>query len=178
MNGLPVAEAEFRQLMARWATGVSVVTSRAGARDVGLTVNAFLSVALEPPTVLISLQEAADTTGAVVASGVFAVNLLAYDQRAISERFARTGPAEEKFRDLPLARGATGAALLPDGLGSLEARVRSVVPVADHRLIVGGVVALRPGREVPPLVFFRSRYAASDGRATVELPPPAEPPKR
>ncbi len=168
----------FRRLMAAWATGVSVVTARSGTEDAGLTVNAFLSVALDPPTVLISLTRDADTVPLLEASGAFAVNLLASDQRALSERFARAIPPAEKFRDLPVRRGATGAALLDGTLGALEARVLRRVEVADHRLYLGAVVALHPGREARPLLFFRSGYAEEEGTAALRLPAPRRPPAK
>ncbi|HXQ79552.1 MAG TPA: flavin reductase family protein, partial [Thermoplasmata archaeon] len=86
---------EFRNVMARWATGVSVVTARDGPLDAGLTVNAFLSVSLAPPSVLVSLTEDSDTTPVIERTGLFAVNFLAADQRALSERFALpNSPAE------------------------------------------------------------------------------------
>ena len=173
-----VDPAAFRRWMGAWATGVSVVTARAAERDHGLTVNAFLSVALEPPTVLVSLQDTADSTPIVERTGAFAVNLLAHDQRALSERFARAIDPATKFEGIELARGSTGAALLPGTLGAIEARVVGVHPIADHRVLVGEVVALHPGREVAPLLFFRARYASSDGRATLTLGAPPAPPKR
>ncbi len=174
-GGAPPDPAVFRRLMGRWATGVSVVTAREDGHDLGLTVNAFLSVALVPPTVLISLSHDADTTPVIGRTRHFAVNLLAFDQRGLSERFAKTLPPAEKFRGLPVERGNTGAALLPETLGSLEARVARELDVADHRLFVGEVVALHPGREVPPLLFFGSRYAESDGSRTLTLGPPPAP---
>jgi flavin reductase (DIM6/NTAB) family NADH-FMN oxidoreductase RutF len=162
--------AVFRRLMGRWATGVSVVTSHGPAGDVGLTVNAFLSVSLAPPTILISLSRDADSTPVIEATRAFAVNLLAFDQRDLSERFAQAVPPAAKFRDLPLERGATGVPLLAGTLGALEARVRSQLDSSDHRLFLGEVVSVRAGREVPPLLFFRSGYSASDGGPTVRLP--------
>ncbi len=169
----------FRRLMARWATGVSVVTTRLAEDDFGLTVNAFLSVALDPPTVLVSLTREADSTPAIAASGTYAVNFLAFDQRELSERFARAVPPRSKFEGVPVARGTTGAPLLPATLGALEAKVTERIDLADHRLFVGEVVALHPGREVPPLLFYGSQYAASDGLRGLTLPGPAPgpPPK-
>lgn len=171
----PAEGADFRRLMSRWPTGVSVVTTRREARDFGLTVNAFLSVALAPPTVLVSLTHDADTTPELEASGVFAVNLLAHDQRALSERFALTLPPAEKFHGLTVTRGATGAPLLPDTLGAFEARVSRKLDVADHRLFVGEVVRLHPGRAVAPLLYFRSHYAESDGALALTLAAPGAP---
>jgi flavin reductase (DIM6/NTAB) family NADH-FMN oxidoreductase RutF len=167
----------FRRLMGRWATGVSVVTAHAGGADYGLTVNAFLSVSLHPPTLLVSLSHDADTTPVIARGGPVAVNLLAFDQRALSERFAARGPPAEKFASVAFTRGENGAAILRDTLGALEARVVQRFEVADHTLVIGEVGALHLGREVPPLLFYRSQYAASDGGTTLTLPVERPPPK-
>jgi len=157
-----VQVATFRGLMARWATGVSVVTARDGPIDAGLTVNAFLSVSLTPPSVLVSLTEDADTTPVIERTGLFAVNLLAADQRPLSERFARPVPPTEKFADLPIHRGRTGLALLDGTLGAFECRVVSRSPAYDHVLFVAEVVHSELGRDTPPLLFFRSAYAEAE----------------
>jgi flavin reductase (DIM6/NTAB) family NADH-FMN oxidoreductase RutF len=154
----PVDRGEFRRLMARWATGVSVVTARDGPVDAGLTVNALLSVSLSPPSVLVSLTEDADTTPVIERTGLFAVNFLTADQRALSERFALPSPPAQKFEHVPLHRGPTGLALLDGTLGALECRVVSRTPAYDHVLFVGEVVHQELGRDVPPLLFFRSAY--------------------
>jgi flavin reductase (DIM6/NTAB) family NADH-FMN oxidoreductase RutF len=160
----PVDSAEFRSLMARWATGVSVVSARDGPVDAGLTVNAFLSVSLAPPSVLVSLTEDADTTPVIERTGLFAVNFLAADQKALSVRFARPSPPAEKFRGLAVHRGRTGLALLDNTLGALECRVMSRTPAYDHILFVGEVVHQELGRDAPALLFFRSTYSGV-GRA-------------
>ena len=162
----------FRGLMARWATGVAVVTAHDGSLDAGLTVNALLSVSLAPPSLLISLTQDADTTPIVQRSGAFAVNFLASDQRALSERFAQTLPSGEKFRGLPVHRGTTGAALLDGTLGAAECRVARWMPQYDHVLIVGEVVRQELGRDGAPLLFFRSGYAEPDPSGRVRLVPP------
>jgi flavin reductase (DIM6/NTAB) family NADH-FMN oxidoreductase RutF len=169
-----VAPEAFRRFMGRWATGVSVVTSHLDGVDVGMTVNALLSVTLDPPTILVSLQEAADSTPIVERSGIFAAILLANDQRAISERFAKPLPVEEKFHGVAVHRGRTGAPLLDGGLGAIECRVTRVLPVGDHRLIVGQVVAVENGRDGPPLLFYRSQYPEVDLAAGLKTPSPRE----
>ncbi|MGI0053760.1 MAG: flavin reductase family protein [Thermoplasmata archaeon] len=163
--------------MGRWATGVSVVTTRSGATDAGLTVNAFLSVSLAPPTVLVSLSREADTTPLLRASGTFAVNLLAADQESLSDRFARTIPPEEKFRDLSVARGETGAALIAGTLGAIEARVLREVVLGDHLLFLGEAVRVHFGRDSDPLVFFRRGYAHAEAAGWLRLPTTPAPPK-
>jgi flavin reductase (DIM6/NTAB) family NADH-FMN oxidoreductase RutF len=165
----PVDGAMSRTLMSRWATGVSVVTARDGPLDAGLTVNAFLSVSLSPPSVLVSLTKDADTTPVIEKTGLFGINFLAADQRALSERFARPVPSGEKFAGLPIHRGPTGVALLDGTLGAVECRVVSRVPVYDHVLFVGGVVHQELGRDAPPLLFFRSAYAEAEGSDRLHL---------
>jgi 3-hydroxy-9,10-secoandrosta-1,3,5(10)-triene-9,17-dione monooxygenase reductase component len=168
----PVDSATFRRWMARWATGVSVVTAREGDRDAGLTVNALLSVSLAPPSLLVSLTREADTTPFIERSGRFAVSFLAADQRALSERFARTDPPAEKFRDVPVHRSPGGLALLDGALGAAECRVVSKTPAYDHLLIVGEVVHQEFGRDDGPLLFFRAAYAEAEGSGSLRLPRP------
>jgi flavin reductase (DIM6/NTAB) family NADH-FMN oxidoreductase RutF len=170
--------AAFRTMMARWATGVSVVTTRDGNVDAGLTVNAFLSVSLHPPSVLVSLQDDVDTLGFLERSRTFAVNILSAKQRALSERFAAAVVPAEKFRDLAFHRGTTGAALLDGTLGAIEARVLTIVPASDHRLCLGEVVALEVGHDGPPLLFFRSGYSTAEEGERLRLPPLRSPSER
>jgi 3-hydroxy-9,10-secoandrosta-1,3,5(10)-triene-9,17-dione monooxygenase reductase component len=167
---IPVERSAFRHAMARWATGVSVVTASADGVDVGLTVNSFLSVSLGPPSVLVSLMHDVDSLPYLERSRSFAVSILAYDQKEVSERFARAVPSSEKFRGLPVHRGATGAGLIDGALGWIECRLTSVIPLYDHRLVVGEVVGLEEGRDVSPLLFFRSGYATADSDGLIRLP--------
>jgi 3-hydroxy-9,10-secoandrosta-1,3,5(10)-triene-9,17-dione monooxygenase reductase component len=166
----PVDPLQFRRLMGRWATGVSVVTAREGAVDAGLTVNAFLSLSIAPPTLLVSLTHEADTTPIIERTRRFGVSVLAADQREISERFARTTPAEEKFRGLAVHRAPNGVALLDGALAAWECQVTERIPLLDHVLLVGQVVHQEVGRDAEPLLFYRSGYASSDGPDRVRLP--------
>lgn len=174
-----VAEAEeeidpsrFRRLMSRWATGVSIVTARDGEVDFGLTVNAFLSVSLSPPTVLVSITHDTDTAPIIDRSGRFGITVLAADQKALSERFARTIPPDEKFHGLKVRRGRTGVALFDGGLAFLECRTTTKWTAGDHGLYLGEVESMEEGRDATPLLFYRSRYARSDKVDEVTLAPP------
>jgi 3-hydroxy-9,10-secoandrosta-1,3,5(10)-triene-9,17-dione monooxygenase reductase component len=160
----------FRHLMARWATGVSVVTARDNGRDQGLTVNAFLSVSLDPPRILVSIATDAEAWPSIHQSGMFAVNVLAADQRAISQRFAGRVPADEKFAGIDIHRGTTGAALLDGALAGLECRVVQEIPAEDHTLVLGQVVSLEEGTDASPLLFFRSGYAEAEPDDRLRLP--------
>jgi len=170
----PVHPEAFRALMGRWSTGVSVVTARDGSADAGLTVNALLSVSLAPPSVLVSLTQDADTTPVIDRTGRFAVNLLAADQRPLSERFARPVASAAKFVGVPVHRAGSGLALLDGTLGALDCQVVSRTPVYDHVLFVGEVVHVELGRDAPPLLFFRSAYAEAEGSDRLHLGTPAK----
>jgi flavin reductase (DIM6/NTAB) family NADH-FMN oxidoreductase RutF len=170
-EGSSVDPVEFRHWMARWPTGVSVVTAHHDGADYGMTVNAFLSVTLDPATVLICLTHDADTTQPILRSGRFAVNELAFDQKEWADRFAQASTPAVKFAGLPVERGEHQLPRLADTIGSLSCRVvEPTVTVGDHRIILGRVEALLRGRDVPPLLFVRRGYAISDGDRSELLP--------
>lgn len=168
---LGVDPAAFRQWMGRWATGVSIVTAREGDRDYGLTANAFLSVSLDPPTILVSLGEEANTTPVIARTRRFAVNLLRAEQEALSRHFAVVGTHDTKFTGVDLHRSAEGLALLDGTLGAITCSVSAEYPVADHRLVLGHVQSMESGAEGLPLLFFLGRYGETDGAGGVRLPP-------
>jgi flavin reductase (DIM6/NTAB) family NADH-FMN oxidoreductase RutF len=162
---------EFRRWMGRFPTGVTVVTARDGDRSFGLTVNAFLSVSLNPPLVLISLSDEADTTPVVRRTGRFAVNVLAAPQRSVSERFAETIPPEEKFANVAVRSSPGGLPWIVDTVGRMECAVERAHVVADHILFVGRVVAIESGPNAAPLVFLGGRYVSAQGSEVQRVPP-------
>ncbi|HZW27813.1 MAG TPA: flavin reductase family protein [Trueperaceae bacterium] len=147
---------DFRRTMGRFPTGVTVVTMLGpGERPYGVTVNAFMSVSLEPPLVAVSLGQAARAHPTLAASERFAVSVLAEDQRALSDRFAgRRAPTGDDpfvpFHGFPVIEGAVAHVLC---------RMHSSFEAGDHTIFVGEVEALRtsPGA---PLVFHSGRYGA------------------
>jgi flavin reductase (DIM6/NTAB) family NADH-FMN oxidoreductase RutF len=153
---LPVDATSFRQALGQFASGITVVTTRdAAGLPLGLTVSAFISVSLEPPLVLVSLDGRSEVHAGLEASGVFGLSVLAEGQDAVSRRFAR--PGRDKFAELPLRVGERGLWLIPDALAQIECEVRAVHRAGDHLLYVGEIVsiAVRPGR---PLVYHRGGY--------------------
>jgi 3-hydroxy-9,10-secoandrosta-1,3,5(10)-triene-9,17-dione monooxygenase reductase component len=158
--------------MARWPTGVAVVTSRDAGGDAGLTVNGLISVSLAPMRLLISLTETADTTSVVRRSGVFAANFLSAAQRAVSERFAQTLTPAEKFAGLAVHRGLTGAPLLDGAVAQVECQVRDATRAGDHVLFLGEVVGLYEGPDATPLLYYHSGYAEPTGERGLTLAPP------
>jgi flavin reductase (DIM6/NTAB) family NADH-FMN oxidoreductase RutF len=167
--GPAVTPERFRGAMGRWATGVTVVTAHAGGEDAGMTVNAFLSVALAPPSILVSLQREVETLPVLRRARRFGVSVLAAGQRELSRRFAQAISPAEKFRGVPVHRTPSGTPLLDGALLTLDCRLASEVPAFDHVLIVGEVERLEEGPEAVPLLFFRGQYGEADDDGRLRL---------
>ncbi|MGI0054345.1 MAG: flavin reductase family protein [Thermoplasmata archaeon] len=168
----PVNPIVFRRAMGRWATGVSVVTTRGMERDFGLTVNSFASVSLRPPSVLVSIGDESDSAPVIRASGTFGVSVLRDDQAEVSTRMARVGQGEAKFEGVRFHRSPSGIAWLDGALFSIECRVTGELRASDHTLFLGEVLSIQEGGDGLPLLFYHSDYARSAGPETVRLPPP------
>lgn len=148
--------------MGAFPTGVAVVTARlSGGAPVGLTVNSFTSVSLEPLLVLVCLDHRAASHDAIVESGAFAVNLLPAGAAAVSDAFAAPD-REERFKDLPWREAATGSPVLEGALGCLDCRIHQTHVAGDHTIVVGRVLACEVRHEAP-LVYHRGRYAGLQG---------------
>ena len=133
----------FRQVMGRFATGVTVVTTKSQETLAGLTVNAFCSVSLNPPLVLVCVDLTSATLPVIRESGVFAVNILTDKQEHLSRCFAT--PSRERFECFYHAGyhiAATGAPIIDDTLAFIDARVVAEYSGGDHVIFIGQVEAL------------------------------------
>lgn len=151
----------FRSAMSAFPTGVTVVT--VGTRDggrYGMTVNAFSSVSLDPPLVLICLTRAGRGHDLVRDAGVFSVNVLAEDQQDLSRWFAdRNRPMDARmFAGIAVRPGSTGCPILAEAAASFDCRVHRLVDAGDHVIVLGQVLALRHRPERSPLVFHAGGY--------------------
>lgn len=158
---MPVDSRKFRDVLGYFATGVTVVTGLTeDGVPVGVTVNAFASVSLEPPLILICL---ANTTGCLSAFSKgerFAVNILGEHQESLSRAFA--GPQEHKFRNRAFATWDSGCPILPDCIANLECTREDVHKAGDHLIVVGRVDRIETADGGRPLLFFRSGYGRLD----------------
>ncbi len=156
-----LAEAEFRQAMGHFATGVTVVTSiDADGDPVGTTANAVSSLSLDPPLVLVCFDKSSLTLEAVRSHGAFAVNVLAADQRHLSVNFARRGLAAA-WDGVRHRRGPTGSPRLHGVIAVIECTVEHHLPGGDHEIVVGRVREVETGDgTVAPLVFWRGSYTS------------------
>lgn len=160
---MPVSESRYRRVLSHLAGGVALVTARGPAGEpCGLTATSVCSVSLEPPLVLVSIDQAANTHLGIESAGAYAVHLLARDQEELAQRFAREDP--EKFRGLEVEERVTGAPVLTAALAYLDCAVEREVAAGDHTLFLGRVEAadVRPeGGE--PLVHHLGRYGTLAG---------------
>ena len=153
-----VDQAQFRQLLGRFATGVTVITAwDASGRPHGMTANSLSSVSLEPPLLLLSIDHEAAMHGLLVSVPRFAVNILASNQETVSRRFAQD--REERFDGIGYQESPRGLILLDGALAHIECERAATHEAGDHTILVGRVVAgsAADGR---PLCYFRGGYAS------------------
>ena len=158
---MAVSGEAFRDVMGRWATGVTVVTTCHDGEIHGMTVNSFSSLTVEPPLVLFCADRSAHTYGLVEASGVFAVNVLSAGQEELSNLFAGRYPERDadRFAGVAYRQAATRSPILQGSLGYLDCRVVARYPQGTHTIFVGAVAAaelLQP--EAHPLLYYHRRY--------------------
>lgn len=145
----------FRQVMGRFATGVTVVSFVHAGQPTGMTVSAFLSASLEPPLVLVSAGKRSRFVADIGLGQCFGINILSDTQHALGPHFAnRPQPdAQIHFTD------RAGTPLLDGCLAHVIARVTDIHPAGDHLLYIAGVEHLSRGAaDALPLLFFAGRY--------------------
>ena len=152
----------FRDVLGLFASGVTVVTSVADGRPVGMTCQSFASVSLQPPMVMFSPAKTSRAWPVMRRVGFFCVNILAADQAELSDGMASKG--EDKFAGVEWTTAHTGAPVLAGVLGYVDCTVHDVVDAGDHYVVLGRVQELGQGdgTEAPavtdPLLFFRGDY--------------------
>lgn len=154
-----VDQARLKTVLARYVTGVAVVTALSRTGHIGATVNSFTSVTLDPPTVLVCLNTTGRACPAVLAAGGFAMNILSGSQAHLAQRFASPGLSEEeRFRWLDLNYAISGSPLIVGSSAWLDCRVRESFLVGTHRIVLGDVVAAGtdPAGEAPLFYYQRA----------------------
>ena len=154
---MTVTPDEFRSVLGRFPSGVTVVTTKGpDGSDAGMTVSAFSSVSLEPPLVLICIEKSASAYTALTSSTGFVVNILSADQEQIARRFAIIDI--DRFEGVGYGRSQNGIAVLDDVLGVIECNTFAQHEAGDHTIIVGEVEAAH-AETGTPLLYYRGGYA-------------------
>ncbi len=155
---MTVSVDEFKQALQCWASGVTIVTTQSNNEGPkGMTVTAFSSVSVDPPQILVCLNESADTRDGIGESDSFAVNVLCGDQQSVSNQFAGGGSQEERFAACDWETGATGSPMLKNSLASIDCKVVEQVQAGTHWIIIGEVQQV-VCREGEPLLYYKSAY--------------------
>jgi flavin reductase ActVB len=150
----------FRQLLGRFATGVTVLTvATPEGTPLGMTANSLASVSLQPPLISVCVDREADMHDAILRIPEFVVNVLASPQEALARRFA--DKHEDRFEGIGYHLSPEGLILLDGALAHIECRRHTQYPGGDHTIVVGQVVGGATG-EGRPLLYYRGGYAAQD----------------
>jgi flavin reductase (DIM6/NTAB) family NADH-FMN oxidoreductase RutF len=163
--------AAFREALAHFASGVTIVTAGGSAGHAGFTATGFTSVSLSPPLILVCVGKAASAYDGVVRADAFGVSVLGEDQQWLAERFATTGI--DRFDGVPVALGNAVAVPLIDGaLVHLECRPHAWHDAGDHTILIGHVLraAVAPGR---PLLHFARGFGGFVGQEVAPARDPA-----
>jgi len=155
---MTVSADDFKQAMQLWASGVTVVTTHSEKFGIqGMTVTAFSSVSVNPPQILVCINESADTGTGIQESQRFAVNVLSSTQQDASNQFAGGSSQEQRFKNASWTAGVTGSPILDNSIMSMECNVIEKVRAGTHWIIIGEVqnCVCRSGE---PLLYYRGTY--------------------
>lgn len=156
---MSVSEENFKELMSNFASGVTVVTVEHEETLTGLTVSSFASVSLDPPLVLVCIENDARTNKLLKNDIGFTVNILSEKQTELSKRFARPGLSmEERLEGISYGRVDTGGPVLTDCLAWLECEPYDKTVAGDHTIYVGKVIDGDVLEEGSPLLYHQGEY--------------------
>jgi flavin reductase (DIM6/NTAB) family NADH-FMN oxidoreductase RutF len=149
-----VDQEKMRSAMSRFASGVSIITTRHRGIDYGLTASAITSISLDPPMLLICVKKTSNTHNIIAEVQVFAVNILREDQSELAQRFASS--QLDKFEGQSISYGELGVPLLGSMLATIECRVTEMIAGGTHTTFLAEVQATQ-FTEGMPLTSFRGR---------------------
>lgn len=150
---------EFRNWGGRFATGVTVLTVRVGDTVRGMTANAFCSLSLHPPLVLVCIQHGASMHPLFELAEAFGVNILAGDQQPLAALFAQHGEHAAPMGGAPYRAGSLGVPIIEGVTGWAQCRVEERYAGGDHLIVLGRVEEMAVERpEASPLLFYAGNY--------------------
>lgn len=147
---------EFRRTLGQFATGVTVVTAvNEAGEKIGLTANSFSSLSLEPPLILVCIDNKSDSLSAFRKDVPFTVNILTKEQEDICWAFAKKGT--DKFNGIEYAVTNDGVPYFPNNVATLHCNVYENFQAGDHVIVTGFVCDIHYDENVDPLLFFRGK---------------------
>lgn len=158
-----VGNAEFRAAMSAMASTVSVVTARRGDERIGRTVTSMLSLSMNPPTILVSIDIMSRLADLIAKTGGFSLAMLADDQQAIGDAFAGRIEPGERFNVGDWAAWPSGHPMLLGAMTALDCDVIGSIETGTHVLFAGAIVEVETTTSRAPLVWQRHRYHGLGG---------------
>jgi flavin reductase len=151
---------ELRDVLGAFPTGVTVITTQGPEHAYGMTANAFSSVSLDPPLVLVCVIKGTEGAETIQRNGCFAVNVLDLQQEAISRYFAsKERPrGRDAFKEIAHSRARTGSPVLDGSVCFLDCRLYASHDAGDHTIFLGEVVEIGTNPEATPILFHRGKY--------------------
>jgi 3-hydroxy-9,10-secoandrosta-1,3,5(10)-triene-9,17-dione monooxygenase reductase component len=146
----------FREVMGRFATGITIVAAVEEGVPVGFTCQSFVSLSLQPPLVAICPAKTSTSWPKMAAAGRFSVNVLAEDQEEICRGFAQVGG--DKFAHVDWQPGRHGAPIIAGAVAAIECDIELIHEAGDHEFVIGRVLSLE-ATEKEPLLYYRSHMA-------------------
>jgi 3-hydroxy-9,10-secoandrosta-1,3,5(10)-triene-9,17-dione monooxygenase reductase component len=151
---------DLRAVMRGYPHGVSVLTVDLDGERMGVTIGSLVSLSLEPPLVGVSIGKEASSYELLRQSGRFAISLLADDQDALAQHFARGVPPIAHWTGISTREGELGPPLIEGAVGWLECRIWAEHDAGDHTLFVGEVMHAARDQSKQPLLYIESAYRA------------------
>ncbi|MGW0555407.1 flavin reductase family protein [Streptomyces sp. NPDC002926] len=161
-----LTQRSFRDVLGCFSTGVVLVTAESDGGPVGMAVNSFTSVSLDPPLIAFCAALTSTTWPAIRATGGFAVSILSDTHEEICRTFS--APDADRFAGRDWARTPAGRPVTADGLGWLDCRIRTVQVAGDHHLVIAEAEDWSLGADARPLIFQGGRFAGLRERSRAE----------
>lgn len=153
----------FRRILARFPTGIAIVTTENRGSLHGITVNTLTSVSLDPLLILVCIDRQAKAHAEIEQAGRFGINLLSSEQEPLSRTFAEHGdPEPGRLRGASFRIGPHGTPLLEGCIAHLECALAERVPGGDHTIFLGAVLGGGIDTQASPLVYFERKYRGLD----------------
>jgi 3-hydroxy-9,10-secoandrosta-1,3,5(10)-triene-9,17-dione monooxygenase reductase component len=147
---------EFRNTLGHFATGVTVITTKYKEELIGITANAFSSLSLEPPLILVCIDKRSGSLRAFEKGKPFAVNILEQNQEEDCWRFAK---GDDRFANAQFSTSDDGIPVLKGNLATIECEVHELLEGGDHLIVTGLVKNVAYDQLKAPLLFFRGKTA-------------------
>jgi flavin reductase (DIM6/NTAB) family NADH-FMN oxidoreductase RutF len=153
-------QGQFKTVMSRFATGVTIVTAIEESVPVGFTCQSFLSLSMDPPLVALAPAKTSTSWPRIRRAGAFCVNVLSDSQTDLCRAFSLSGA--DKFEGVDWRPGTSGAPVLAGSLAWIECELQLAHDAGDHELVIGRLISLGVGSG-SPLIFYGSSFVSLRG---------------